>query len=253
MSQALLGLGANLGDRSRQLQLALAELNALADVQVDRVSRFLETQPVGGPNAQPDYLNAAATLTVSTTPQLLWESLASIEAKLGRTRVTRWGARSIDLDLLLFDDLIVETRELTIPHPRLALRRFVLEPAAEIAPTMVHPRIGWTIGRLFEHLRTAPLVLHLLGSTSQTRERLGEQLRSWDSSWLIESFAEIPPADSPLVSFPKLTLLLDEPTPEGTSLRRRVEESRRGPYLIVDANDWPRLWDEATAALQKSP
>lgn len=249
MSQALVGLGANLGDPRRQLELALAGLRALADVKVDRVSRFLATRPIGGPDDQPEYLNAAALLHVRGTPQALWESLASIEHQLGRARSTRWGARTIDLDLLLFDDLILDSPQLTIPHPRLAVRRFALEPAAEIASTMLHPRIGWTIGELYDHLVSAPPILFVFGSSRERREELCARLREHAAGWAIEAQDAKQLVATALVVQPKLIVLLDEPTSAGARLRKQVEELRRGPYLIVDVRDGSRLWDEVTAAL----
>ena len=104
------------------------------DVSVGKVSSFHETEPVGGPPGQGPYLNAAACIETTLEPPAVLQLLQEIEAKNGRVRLVRWGERTLDLDLLLFDDRIVETPELTIPHPRMAVRRFVLEPLAGNRP-----------------------------------------------------------------------------------------------------------------------
>ncbi|HEY2883519.1 MAG TPA: 2-amino-4-hydroxy-6-hydroxymethyldihydropteridine diphosphokinase [Pirellulales bacterium] len=156
MAQALVGLGSNIGDRQALLNRAVAELAASPHTTVLRTSRWLETQPVGGAPGQGEYLNGAVLLETSFTPQALHSRLKEIEAALGRARHERWGSRTIDLDLLLFDDLICRTPSLTLPHPRMAFRKFVIAPAAEIAPEMVHPAIGWSLSTLLMHLHTAP-------------------------------------------------------------------------------------------------
>ncbi len=249
MPHALVGLGANLGDRARQLEKALQQIGTLPNVQRVRVSRFVASRPVGGPTGQPEFLNAAAVLQVTSTPQELWAALAQIEHSLGRSRGIRWAARPIDLDLLLFDVAIVESPELTIPHPRLAVRRFVLEPAVEIAAAMVHPRLERTIGQLWEHLCHAPPRLHLFGVRAELREKLRTDLRSWTEHWTVEDFAELSTAIAPVHGPPKLRVLLDEPTPAGVRLRQAFDALRGVPSLILDTASWPTVWDEVTAAL----
>jgi 2-amino-4-hydroxy-6-hydroxymethyldihydropteridine diphosphokinase len=151
-SVALIGLGSNLGDRRAMLEGAIAALAATPGVQVRRVSSFRETEPVGGPPGQGAYLNTAAVLETTLEPPDLLHVLQAIEARHGRIRTVRWGERTLDLDLLLFDDRVIETTELAVPHPRLAERRFVLEPLAEIAPDAVEPRSGRTIAALLQEL-----------------------------------------------------------------------------------------------------
>ena len=135
VSLAYIALGSNLGDRRGMLEGAIAELAGVARVAVDKVSSFHETEPVGGPPGQGLFLNAAAVLR--DHPRPAWACSVSSRdrrSRFGRTRTVHWGERTLDLDLLLFDDQIIDTPELTIPHPRMAVRRFVLEPLAEIAP-----------------------------------------------------------------------------------------------------------------------
>jgi 2-amino-4-hydroxy-6-hydroxymethyldihydropteridine diphosphokinase len=151
-SIAMIGLGSNLGDRRAALDGAIAALAAVPGVRVRRVSSYRETEPVGGPAGQGSYLNAAAELETSLDPFGMLNVLRTIEDRYGRVRTVRWGERTLDLDLLLFDDRTIETGELTVPHPRLAERRFVLEPLAEIAPDAVEPRTGRTVSDLLRAL-----------------------------------------------------------------------------------------------------
>jgi 2-amino-4-hydroxy-6-hydroxymethyldihydropteridine diphosphokinase len=151
-SLALIGLGSNLGDRRATLEGAIAALAASPGVDVRRVSSFRETEPVGGPPGQGTYLNAAAVLETRLDPVELLHILQAIETRFGRVRTVRWGERTLDLDLLLFDNRIIQSPELTVPHPRLADRRFVLEPLAEVAPDAIEPRTGRTVSELLEEL-----------------------------------------------------------------------------------------------------
>ena len=155
MSQALIGLGSNLGDRRQILDAAIDRIAHIERIAPLRNSMWHATKAVGGPKNQPDYLNGAAALETSLSADSLRSQLQHIEIDLGRTREDRWGPRTIDLDLLLVDDLVVDTPQLALPHPRMAFRRFVLEPAAEVAGAMRHPIIGWTITELLNHLQTA--------------------------------------------------------------------------------------------------
>jgi 2-amino-4-hydroxy-6-hydroxymethyldihydropteridine diphosphokinase len=151
-SIAIIGLGSNLGDRRATLDGAIAALAVTPGVGVRRVSSYHETDPVGGPPGQGRYLNAAAVLQTTLDPLGLLRALEAIEARFGRVRTVRWGERTLDLDLLLFGDRIIQTPELTVPHPRLAERRFVLEPMAEVAPDAIEPRSGRTVSELLQEL-----------------------------------------------------------------------------------------------------
>jgi 2-amino-4-hydroxy-6-hydroxymethyldihydropteridine diphosphokinase len=150
--RALVGLGSNLGDRDATLFAALERLDAADGVTVARVSVIRTTAPVGGP-PQPDFRNAAAVLETTLSPQALLALLLRVEAELGRKRDgERWGPRVVDLDLLLYDEEQVGEPDLVVPHPRMTERRFVLEPAVEIAPGMRHPGTGRTLAELLEDL-----------------------------------------------------------------------------------------------------
>ena len=176
MSVCLIGLGANLGNRRETLQKAVHQLATRCGGRLIGVSRWIETRPVGGPVDQPAYLNGAATIETSLAPNELLELLHQIEEELGRHRDRRWAAREIDLDLLLYENHVEQSGSLVVPHPRMAWRRFVLEPAVEIAPSMVHPTIGWTIQRLFDHLNTTPPYIALAGSSDQVRTEFARRV-----------------------------------------------------------------------------
>jgi len=136
-----IGLGSNLGDRAALLDAARADLSAAGDVRVLRCSAYHETEPVGGPAGQGRYLNAVAELETTLTPADLLARLLEIEARHGRTRGVRNAARTLDLDLLLYHDVVLATPELTLPHPRLWERPFVLGPLAEICDAARWARI----------------------------------------------------------------------------------------------------------------
>jgi len=142
-----LGLGSNLGDRSRHLDQALEHLGDHPEVTVRRVSPVYETAPVG-PAGQGPYLNAAAEIETRLEPAPLLGILLEIERLLGRVRTERWGPRTIDLDLLLYGARQVDEPGLKVPHPRLTERRFVLVPLRDIAAEVVVPGLGRTVGEL---------------------------------------------------------------------------------------------------------
>jgi 2-amino-4-hydroxy-6-hydroxymethyldihydropteridine diphosphokinase len=136
---AYIGLGSNLGEPLQQLEMAFVALNKLPDSRVAERSSFYVSKPMG-PADQPDYINAVAELETALAPQDLLLALQAIEQAQGRVRTgQRWGARTLDLDLLLYGDEVINTDSLQVPHPGLAERDFVLIPLAEIAPDVVIP------------------------------------------------------------------------------------------------------------------
>lgn len=135
---AFLGLGSNLGDRLATLRRAIDLLAAEPGISVQRTSRVWETDPVGGPE-QPDFLNVVAEIDMALEPHDLLEAANRIEATLGRTRDIRWGPRTIDIDILLIDSLTIHDDRLTVPHPRLHERAFVIMPLLELLPDPVLP------------------------------------------------------------------------------------------------------------------
>ena len=142
MTRAYVGLGANLGDREETLRAAVDALDAEEGVEVVAVSTLRETEPVGVGD-QPLYLNGAAELETTLTARELLDRLLAVEQRFGRVRVPgEHGPRTLDLDLLLYGDEAIDEPGLTVPHPRLHERRFVLEPLAELAPGLVVPGRG---------------------------------------------------------------------------------------------------------------
>lgn len=161
--RCLIGCGANLGCRREQLDQAIDILRFMPGINLLEVSRFIETRPIGGPPGQPAFLNAACLIETSFGPEDLMAMLTAVENTLDRRRDQRWGPRSIDLDLLLHGDRVVENDRLQLPHPRMTTRRFVLEPAAEIAPELEHPLAGCTIGALLENISQRHLHVAVVG------------------------------------------------------------------------------------------
>lgn len=146
---AYLSLGSNVGDRESHLRSAITRLSAIGEVK--SVSSLYETEPVEF-TEQALFLNSAVALETSLTPLELMTQLLDIERSLGRERIQKKGPRTIDIDILLFADVIVDSAALTIPHPAMAQRRFVLVPLAEIAPDAVQPGLQKTVRKLLEEL-----------------------------------------------------------------------------------------------------
>ncbi len=172
MPECLIGLGSNLGDRASLLEAAIAGLWALPQVRVLSRSGVHETPSAGGPTGQRPFLNGAVLVDTGLAPERLLDEVGRIETDLGRRRVERWGPRPIDLDLLLYDDVVVASTRLQLPHPRMAWRRFVLAPSAEVAPAMRHPQIGWTVRQLLDHLDAATTYIAIGGPSHEGRARL---------------------------------------------------------------------------------
>ena len=150
MSFAYIALGSNLGDKEKNLRRALLLLTQQG-VEVVRVSSFLSTEPYGVTD-QPQFLNAVACVRTSLVPLALLDVLLATELAMGRVRLRRWGERNIDLDLLLYEDVVLDTPRLRLPHPDMQNRDFVLLPLAEIAPELKHPTLQKTIWKLKENL-----------------------------------------------------------------------------------------------------
>jgi 2-amino-4-hydroxy-6-hydroxymethyldihydropteridine diphosphokinase len=221
MHRALIGLGANLGDRARTIERAVARLEELAGAVVAR-SRWHESRAVGGPAGQPAFLNGAVVIETSLKPLALLDVLQAIERALGRERLARWDARTIDLDLLLYDELALDTPRLTLPHPRFAIRRFVLQPACEVAPQMIDPGTGWTVERLFEHLSKATAYLAIVGAPGSGKTGLARQLAAATGSRLLLDPCGPSPADN-------------SPSP---GWRREIEFLTRRAEVLAPT-DWP--------------
>ncbi len=150
MARVLLGLGANLGDRRENLRTALRMLEPRCRVRaVSSLYQSAAMVPAGEPPG-PDFLNAACEVETELTPHELRRFVQEIERTIGREPAPRWAARLIDLDILLYEERVVDDEELVIPHPAMTERHFVMAPLAEIAPDAVHPVLGKAIGELAE-------------------------------------------------------------------------------------------------------
>lgn len=156
MADVFLGLGANLGDRAAALRTALAELAATPGLRLRASSTLRRTAPVGGP-PQPDFVNAAARFDCALPPHRLLARMLELERRRGRTRGVPNGPRTLDLDLLLYGEAVLDTPALRLPHPRLAERAFVVEPLAELAPRLPLPGGATAAARLRALTAAAPV------------------------------------------------------------------------------------------------
>ena len=260
MATCLIALGSNLGDRAATLDAALDALAAAPGVELVRHSAWQLTLPVGGRDAQPEFLNGAAVAETSRGAADFHSLLQQIEAQLGRERHERWGDRTLDLDLLRFGDAVIDTPELTVPHPRMSFRRFVLEPAVEIAGQMVHPTIGWTLERLLDHLDAGADFVAVVSPDATARRELTAMLsgrfdmtacapavvneRLWptaSTTWLAVPTGRVSTEN------PKLTILLGlaaaSEVGRGPTLRiapMSRDDAEREAFAAIAAV-WPRL------------
>jgi 2-amino-4-hydroxy-6-hydroxymethyldihydropteridine diphosphokinase len=231
---AWIGLGSNLGDRRQNLVDAIGTLFDTPGVIVRAVSSFHETKPVGGPPGQGAFVNAAAYLDTTLNPHQLLEVLQRIEKEASRVREVRWGERTLDLDLLFFGHMFLQTEALTLPHPRLAVRRFVLAPLAEIASTFVDPLTGRMIANLLANLDRKPRLVSIDGPEGGLKETV--------FSWLVGELPGFGISEADLGPFDEVEA--DDPV-YGVSagLERKAEalkasrwavETLRVPWLVTD-------------------
>jgi len=176
LTEVVIAFGANLGDRGQTIRDAANDLKNHPKISKFVLSELISTPPVGGPAGQPEFLNAAARFETGLSPEQLHQLLVEIETQHGRLRESRWDARSLDLDLLLYGGTTVDSANLTIPHPRMTFRRFVLQPTSQVAADMVHPKTGTTIASLWDHLQTAPPVAEVVAFPSSIIDTLLQSL-----------------------------------------------------------------------------
>ncbi|MDZ4784012.1 MAG: 2-amino-4-hydroxy-6-hydroxymethyldihydropteridine diphosphokinase [Planctomycetia bacterium] len=242
MPRALLALGANQGDRAATLAAALESLASQSEIREISRSSWRETAPIGGPSAQTAFLNGASLIETSLSPHDLWKRLADTETDFGRRRTEHWGARTLDLDLLLYEEQVVDDDVLTVPHPLFALRRFVLEPAAEIAGSMLHPTLGCTIEEIWRHVQVAPQEAKIIGGSSEDRAMLAARIALHGEAWLLTNHDAI---------HPRLTIELHDLGDTSPDERRRVlTRWDDGLVLQADTRNLNAAAREAVLAMQ---
>jgi 2-amino-4-hydroxy-6-hydroxymethyldihydropteridine diphosphokinase len=289
MATCLIALGSNLGDRAATITTALAEIAALPQTRLVRHSQQYAFPSIGGPPGQPDFLNAAAVIDTSLAPLALFEQFVQIETRHGRRRGGRWSARTLDIDLLLYEDQVVETPSLVVPHPRMSFRHFVLRPTVEIAPWMVHPIIGSAIFKLAFQIQHGRDFAPIVSPSHADRRELSELATTRFGATIVEppswhAWYDKPKNDpwprqlttwlalapslhgneevgwpinpeiariSPAAKLPRLTILVDPP-PDAPS----VESSLDWTTLRQQRGRGPTLWirttDRAAAACELS-
>jgi 3-oxoacyl-[acyl-carrier protein] reductase len=226
---AYIALGSNVGDRRDYLDRALQALGHRAGISVEKVSRYYETDPVGGPADQGAYLNAAALIRTELPPDALLNVLLDIERSLGRVRQEHHGPRTIDMDLLLYGDMVNSDAGLTVPHPRMHERKFVLEPLAEIAPDARHPVFAKRVADLLSDLSGPRAVRSVAGN----------------------AFSHMPgPASTPASELAKERVLLGRRalvtgSTSGIGRAIALELSRAGADVIVHGRRRPSAEDVA--------
>jgi 2-amino-4-hydroxy-6-hydroxymethyldihydropteridine diphosphokinase len=278
MPKSLIGLGANLQHPERIIVDAVQRLGSLPAVKVFGLSRVYETTPVGGPPGQNIFLNAAVLIESAYEASDLLTVLQKLETALGRTREIRWGPRVIDLDLLLYDNVVNNSPELILPHPRMTFRRFVLHPCCDIAPDMVHPTTGLALEKLLNHLDKTPNYIVFRGGTEKERTTIMKAARrallprgielkgisqsnvptSIDSkTWLMGDWsgdlAAFAPEGKSKIQSPKLLVSLT-PLPQESSVRQAENEHQvnfSGPHLQIGYPEFPQTAavDEVVAAI----
>lgn len=172
MERVHIAFGGNVGNVEENLRLALESLARLPRTCIRRVSSLYRTAPVGLTD-QPDFLNGVAELETALAPRELLGELLAIEGSLGRTREVRWGPRTVDLDIVLWGQRVVDSADLEVPHPRMHERAFVLVPLAEIAPGARHPRLDRSVRELVASLPDAAEV---------AKSRRPDWLEDWEGS-----------------------------------------------------------------------
>ena len=196
---AYISLGSNLGDRQAHLEAAITMINKTGKAKVVSASKQYSTAPLSS-SSQPTYINSAAKIATNLTAQELLSVLLDIETALGRTRQEKWGSRTIDLDLLYFNDLVLESEHLTLPHLQMHLRSFVLKPLSEIAPDKLHPILKLTTTQMLKitrggnyHNQGRPAIVYIAGNIGAGKTTLSKTLSSrLDTNLILEDYQHNP-------------------------------------------------------------
>jgi 2-amino-4-hydroxy-6-hydroxymethyldihydropteridine diphosphokinase len=187
MEPCLIALGANLGDKHQTLQQAILAIQETAIVDVIRTSQVHETLPVGGPAGQPTFGNAAILAHSHASAEEILRFLLELEQQFGRHRLVRWQARTLDLDLLIYGSQIISQAEFILPHPRMSFRRFVLEPAVEVAADLRHPVVRLTIGQLLARINEPEKRICLRSSSEKQLAAWSEMILAADPQWTLST------------------------------------------------------------------
>lgn len=252
-SDSLISFGSNLGRRHEYLTAALESLWEIDGLQNLVASDPVVTKAVGGPEDQPNFLNAVFRVTTTLSPQSLHQHLLEIEEQLGRERRTRWGSRKIDLDLLLHGQMELDEPDLIVPHPRMSFRRFVLEPAIEIAADMVHPSSGCTLAELVEKINNGHVDFTIAGTKHSKPAWLslaeGLGINGFDEVEFSKShFADISGRDDVTKLEPQTKLLVFDINEFGKDLHNALIRFR-GPTLNLSGRSASEKSREIQAAM----
>ncbi len=242
MVDCLIAFGANEGDPEASFRSAVTLLRATDGIEVIAVGEPLRTEPVGGPGGQPPYLNASIRLASELSAQSLHKRLVDIETELGRERRVRWGSRKIDLDLLLYGDRQIVTETLTVPHPRMSFRRFVLEPCLEIAGDMAHWNSGRTIAQLLDILNQRSSVAVWVNAPLEFLDSLAQ--RGGLAGWTFMQASDVDQL-SDLESIAKLVVVFEPREADREVAERALKFA--GPMLDLRSSEEPV--EEVMAAL----
>ena len=247
MAKCLIGVGSNLGNSREILDGAVDHLSKTFDVlAVSEWFTYPAISPIEGETRQqPDFLNGVLVLESSLSPQETANALHEAEKLAGRERIVRWSSRTLDVDLLLYDNQTAHTDKLTVPHPRMMSRRFVLEPACQIAPHMIHPSNGWSMKKLFTHLCDAKPYFVALGTDSSKTKRLIERLQAEVGGAIIPNLDA-----STIVASPQPEQLVQYVTKQMATLNSHPTGPWFGSFWIgelslrPDCDDatWPNEW-----------
>lgn len=247
MVDCLIAFGANEGEPESNFRQVVESLQTVAGVEVTAVGEPCATEPIGGPAGQSAYLNASIRLSTTLLVEELHQRLVEIENELGRERRARWGSRRVDLDLLLYGEQQTRTEQLSVPHPRMSFRRFVLEPSLKIAGGMTHPTSGKSIAQLLEHLsQRGNLAVWANASVEFVSSFKGslqehDHLKEWEVKQVssLDQFGEV-------ASVAKLVVVFGA----NDDKSRLVENALKfaGPMLDLRSSDQPM--EEVVAALK---
>lgn len=255
MPRCLVAIGSNLDDRAGRLRRAVLALAVLPQSRLLARSSIHVTPPVGGPAGQDTFFNAVALLEVAMPAAKLLHELQRIEQDQGRQPGERWAPRPLDLDLLVYGDEVVRSPGLELPHPRMTYRRFVLGPAAEAAPDMVHPESGWTVAALLAHLDRGDDAIAVAAVDPRDAAALVAELAQRHGLPGAPPGAAVGPRIIPWTSDwsgcrPRLLLALR--SCDGTDLRQlrtMLELPNRGPVAWIGGDLALSRVDEAAAAM----